>query len=174
MISGNFSYATERELASAMQELGVPFIALHKENLKTPGRVEFFERIYSERRGPFTGRKILVYNKIERDLQIRAGVAEAARIAITGMPRLDRMHAWRRGNASTVQCNHILFFVFSSATGMPRVARKSGDARSGLFRGRGGGGGKRRRRYFIDAPLRRHLPRASCVSRWTIRTSKSW
>jgi hypothetical protein len=124
MITGNFSYATERELASAMEELGVPFIALHKENLKTPGRVEFFERVYRERRGPFTGRKILVYNQIERELQIRAGVADASRIAITGMPRLDRMHAWRHGNMHTVQCNHILFFVFSSATGMPRMVRK--------------------------------------------------
>jgi hypothetical protein len=124
MISGNFSYATERELAAAMEEIGVPFIALHKENLKTPGRVEFFERVYRERRGPFSGRKILVYNQIERDLQIRAGVAEASRIEIVGMPRLDRMHAWRHGNMHTVQCNHILFFVFSSATGMPRVVRK--------------------------------------------------
>src|SRR4051812_1375350 len=33
MISGNYSYATERELASAMGQLGIPFIALHKENL---------------------------------------------------------------------------------------------------------------------------------------------
>src|SRR4051794_5091317 len=65
MISGNFAYASERELASAMEQMGMPFIALHKENLKTPGRVEFFERIYKERRGPFTGRKILVYNQIE-------------------------------------------------------------------------------------------------------------
>jgi hypothetical protein len=128
MISGNFSYATERELASAMEELGVPFIALHKENLKTPGRVEFFERIYRERRGPFTGRKILVYNQIERDLQVRAGVAEADRIVVTGMPRLDRMHAWRRDNANTVQCNHVLFFVFSPVTGMPRVVRKAETA----------------------------------------------
>jgi hypothetical protein len=125
VISGNFSYASERELASAMQEIGVPFIALHKENLKTPGRVEFFERIYKERRGPFTGRKILVYNQIERDLQIRAGVAEPARIEIVGMPRLDHMHAWRRANAGTLQGNRILFFVFSSATGMPRIARKT-------------------------------------------------
>jgi hypothetical protein len=128
MISGNFSYATERELASAMQELGIPFIALHKENLKTPGRVEFFERVYRERRGPFTGRKVLVYNQIERDLQVRAGVVDEARIAITGMPRLDRMHAWRRANAGSAQRNRILFFVFSSATGMPRVARKGETA----------------------------------------------
>jgi hypothetical protein len=124
MISGNFSYAPERELASAMQQLGVPFIALHKENLKTPGRVDFFERIYQERRGPFTGQKVLVYNKIERDLQIRAGVADPAKIEIVGMPRLDRMHAWRRANAGTAVRNRILFFVFSSATGMPRVVRK--------------------------------------------------
>jgi capsular polysaccharide biosynthesis protein len=108
-----------------MEQMGMPFIALHKENLKTPGRVEFFERIYKERRGPFTGRKILVYNQIERDLQIRAGVAEPTRIEIVGMPRLDRMHAWRRANAGTLQRNRILFFVFSPATGMPRVARKT-------------------------------------------------
>jgi hypothetical protein len=125
MISGNFSYASERELASAMQEMGTPFIALHKENLKTSGRVEFFERLYRQRRGPFTGRKILVYNQIERDLQLRAGVSEAARIEIVGMPRLDRMHAWRRANAGTVKRNRILFFVFSPATGMPRIARKT-------------------------------------------------
>ena len=87
--------------------------------------MEFFERVYRERRGPFTGRKILVYNQIERDLQIRAGVAEPSRIEIVGMPRLDRMHAWRHGNMHTVQCNRILFFVFSSATGMPRVVRKA-------------------------------------------------
>jgi len=125
MISGNFSYASERELASAMQEIGIPFIALHKENLKTSGKVEFFERIYRERRGPFTGRKILVYNQIERDLQIRAGVAESSRIEIVGMPRLDRMHAWRRTHAGEVRHSCILFFVFSSATGMPRVVRKT-------------------------------------------------
>jgi hypothetical protein len=125
VISGNFSYASERELASAMEQTGVPFIALHKENLKTPGRVDFFERVYRERRGAFTGRKILVYNEIERDLQIRAGVAAASRITIVGMPRLDRMHAWRRAHAGEAPRNRILFFVFSSATGMPRVVRKA-------------------------------------------------
>ena len=125
MISGNFSYASERELASALTQRGLPFIALHKENLKTPGRVELFERIYRDRRGPFTGRKILVYNEVERDLQIRAGVAEPAQIEVVGMSRLDRLHEWRRANAGAKQRNRILFFVFSPATGMPRIARKT-------------------------------------------------
>ncbi len=128
MISGNFSYASERELASAMQEIGLPFIALHKENMKTPGRAEFFERIYRERRGPFTGQKILVYNHIERDLQLRAGVTQPSCIEIVGMPRLDRMHAWRWNHAGEVHGNRILFFVFSSVSGMPRVVRKTATA----------------------------------------------
>ena len=125
MISGNFSYASERELAAALTQRGLPFIALHKENLKTPGRVELFERIYRDRRGPFTGCKILVYNEVERDLQIRAGVAEPAQIEVVGMSRLDRLHEWRHANAGARRRNRILFFVFSPATGMPRIARKT-------------------------------------------------
>src|SRR5215213_283076 len=124
MITGNFSYAAERELAAALQESGIPFIALHKENLKTPGLEPFFEKLYRERRGQFTGRKILVYNQIERDLQIRAGVIEPSRVEIVGMPRLDRMHAWRRDNAGAQPRNCILFFAFSPVTGMPRIFRK--------------------------------------------------
>ena len=112
-MTGSYSYCAERELASATTSLGIPFIAFHKENLKTRGRVDFFERLYRERRGPFTGRKVLVYNQIERDLQVRAEVAPAAAIEIVGMPRLDRMHAWRRANAGAVPAGTILFFAFS-------------------------------------------------------------
>ena len=135
MISGNFSYASERELASAMQEMGVPFIALHKENLKTPGRVEFFERIYKERRGPFTGRKILVYNQIERDLQIRAGGRGA------GAHR-DRRHAAARPHARLAarQCRHgaaqphpVFRVLFRHGDATYRA--KDGDTREDLFRG---------------------------------------
>ncbi len=125
MITGNFGYAAERELAAAMQEIGVPFIALHKENLKTPGLEPFYERLYRERRGRFGGRKILVYNRIEQDIEIRAGVAEPSRIEIVGMPRLDRMHEWRRANAGAKSRRCILFFAFSPVTGMPRIFRKS-------------------------------------------------
>ena len=128
VVTGNFGYRAERELASAMSDLGIPFIALHKENLKTPGRVAFFEHIYRERRGAFTGRIILVYNKIEKDLQIRAAVAASEQIQIVGMPRLDRIHDWRRANAGAATPRQILFFLFSPLTGMPRIVRKGATA----------------------------------------------
>ncbi len=124
IVTGNFGYRAERELATAMSEMRIPFLALHKENLKTPGRVAFFERIYRERRGAFTGRNILVYNTIEKDLQLRAGIAGAAQIEIVGMPRLDRIHEWRLTNADVALPRRILFFLFSPLTGMPRIVRK--------------------------------------------------
>src|SRR5690606_6086715 len=102
IVSGNFTYFAERELQHAAEEIGLPFIVLHKESLKSPGRQKFFEDLYRNRRGLFRGRRIIVYNNLERDVQIASGVAEPERISVCGMPRLDRAHQWRVAHAGTV------------------------------------------------------------------------
>ena len=126
VLTSNFSYYSERELAAALNELGVPFIVLQKENLKTPGRVQFFERLYRTRRGPFVGRRMLVYNEIERDLQIAAGVVPPERIAVVGMPRMDRLHRWRMSPAAAdLRRPTVVFFDFDETNGLPAVTRKA-------------------------------------------------
>lgn len=137
VLTANFAYYAERELAAVLEELGVPFIVLHKENMKTPGLVKFFRDLYVNRRGPFLGRKILVYQGIERDLQIDAGITDPDRIIVTGMPRLDRLHEWRKEAAQRPKekCDYnkqVLFFSFDSKTGLPVLPRKP---RSGLKHG---------------------------------------
>jgi hypothetical protein len=126
IVSGNFAYFAERELHGAAEALGVPFVVLHKENLKSPGRVSYFKDLYRRRRGPFSGRRILVYNAIERDVQTEAGIVPADRINICGMPRLDRSHAWRRAAAGKrlPEQPMILFFSFGAKTGLPALRRK--------------------------------------------------
>jgi hypothetical protein len=122
VVSSNFTYWAERELHGVCEETGTPFVVLHKESLKSPGRVDFFGWVYRNRRGPFAGRRLLVYNEIERQLQIDCAVAPAERITITGMPRLDRMHAWRRQNANRPRPPGpptVLFFYFNAGTGLP-------------------------------------------------------
>jgi hypothetical protein len=130
VVTGNFGYYAERELAAALEDLGVPFIAMHKENLKSAGRREFSKVIYRERRGPFTGRRILVYNENERQLQIEAGIASPDRISVCGMPRLDRLHQWRRANGGRTmpgsQQPQVLFFSFTPKTILPRISRRAG------------------------------------------------
>ncbi|MBT3370207.1 MAG: hypothetical protein HOA08_10605 [Rhodospirillaceae bacterium] len=137
VVSANFGYYAEREFAGALEAMGVPFLALHKENLKSPGRMDFFADLYRARRGPFTGRRILVYNEIERIVQTRAEVIAPDRVTICGMPRLDRVHYWRRHEANgtandaandTVNNTgrkQVLFFSFTTKTGLPQIRRKS-------------------------------------------------
>jgi glycosyltransferase involved in cell wall biosynthesis len=140
VLSGNFGYYAERELASALEEEGTPFIVLHKENMKSPGRVSFFRSVYAQRRGAFGGRRILVYNDIERRLQIESGVAREDQVVVAGMPRLDRIHAWRQKHAGKIpQQPQVLFFSFWRKTGLPLLARKTTGASSKRYERIGGG-----------------------------------
>jgi hypothetical protein len=123
VISGNFGYYAERELAAALEELGVPFIVLHKENSWSAGSQSFWERVYRERRGPFMGRRILVYSPIERDMQLRAGVVDRDRIEVIGMPRLDAVHHWRESHVGLAPQTAVLFASFLPEVGMPALAK---------------------------------------------------
>lgn len=135
VIAPNFHYSVQRELAAALEERGIPFIVLHKENLKSPGRVDFWRYMY-KRRGVFLGRKILVYNDIERDLQLEVGVTEPERVIVTGMPRLDRIHRWRQEATRTVGSNasvkQLLFFAFDRFDKLPAQRQFETDSSAGV------------------------------------------
>jgi hypothetical protein len=122
VIGVNFGYYVQREFAAALQESGTPFIVLQKENLNgmTQRRADYWRTAYAKGRGKFTGRKILVYNDIERDLEISSGIVEPQNVAVTGMPRLDHIHRWRGDHAGQVLARpQVLFFGFSRKDKVP-------------------------------------------------------
>ena len=129
MLTGSYTYAAEQELAGAVKELGIPFIALHKENLKTPGLEPFYQEVYCTRKNPFQGSKICVYNEIEARLERNANIAPDQDIIVTGMPRLDRLHRLReklladKSQLSPTRPS-ILFFSFNRKAGLPVIGRK--------------------------------------------------
>jgi glycosyltransferase involved in cell wall biosynthesis len=139
VLTGNFSYFTEREFATVLEEIGTPFIALHKENVRPPRRIkDYWFTLYKERRGKFTGRKILVYNEIERELEIASGVVDPDRIVVTGMPRLDRLHRWRQehpGTSIAADRPHVLFFGFSRYDKLTAIQRKAAAGIPGNMEG---------------------------------------
>ena len=124
VLSANFAYYAERPLAAALEGFGTPFIPLHKENLKTPGLEPFFTSFYQDRRGPYEGRCTLVYNQVEKRIQVSAGVLPSDRVIIVGMPRLDPVHAWRAKGEAPSGPKQALFFSFTAKTGLPRIPRK--------------------------------------------------
>ena len=129
VLTGSYTYAAEQELAGAIKELGIPFIALHKENLKTPGLEPFYQEVYCTRKNPFQGSKICVYNEIEAGLERNASIAAAEDIIVTGMPRMDRLHRLREhllahSAPSAPNQASILFFSFNRKAGLPVIGRK--------------------------------------------------
>ncbi|MBW1704789.1 MAG: hypothetical protein JRJ86_06435 [Deltaproteobacteria bacterium] len=132
MVTGNFGYYAEQELAAACSSLGIPFVALHKENLKSPALTRFYQNLYETRRIPFQGSLICDYNDIERQIQIDAGSFPEDKIVITGMPRLDSIHQWRERQSSDSRSQsetnrQVLFMSFSPKTGLPFMGRKTGE-----------------------------------------------
>jgi hypothetical protein len=128
VISPNFGYRVQRELAFALEQYGTPFMVLQKENLNaaTEHRREFWRGVYRERRGKFGGRKILVYNQMERDLELSSGVVAPGQVEIVGMARLDRFHLWRREHAGPEPAGreaNVTFFSFSRSDKIPVEAR---------------------------------------------------
>jgi hypothetical protein len=95
VITGNWAYWAERELGAALEELGVPFIVLHKEGIKPPARSKLLRDLFRETRGQFMGRRMLVYHEDERHHQLLGDIARDDQIVIVGMPRMDLHHGWR-------------------------------------------------------------------------------
>jgi hypothetical protein len=96
VLTGNWCYWAEREFATALEECATPFVVLHKEGIKPPARSLMLRELFKKTRGQFTGRRVLVYHESERDHQIDGCIAKPEQITIVGMPRLDRLHAWRK------------------------------------------------------------------------------
>jgi hypothetical protein len=128
VLTGNFAYFAERELAAALEQLGVAFVVIMKESIKHPAYQAFWTRIYRERRGPFQGRRILVYGKSEREVEIASGIVAPERVSITGMPRLDPIHRMRRElaaqRATPAGPPSVLFFAFGPKAFIPVLVRK--------------------------------------------------
>lgn len=100
VLTGNWAYWAERELGAALEQNGVPFIVLHKEGIKPPARSELLRHLFRKTRGQFMGRRMFVYHEDERNHQIAGEIARKDQIVVVGMPRMDRLHEWRRNAAA--------------------------------------------------------------------------
>lgn len=126
VLTGNSCYWGEVEFGAALEQLGVPFVALHKENLKSPGHGARWESVYREDRAAFRGRAVFVHNRQERDLHVRGDVVPEERIEVVGMSRLDGFHAHRRSTVGEIIDGDLVFAGFLPAEALPHPDRNHG------------------------------------------------
>ncbi len=132
VISGNFGYIVQQELAKVCVEDNTPFLVLHKEGLSA-GIFEGAEDMYLGRR--FVGHKFLAYNeKILGALLGKVKGLAKEQIKIVGVPRLDYYFQIRR----PIQMKQIVLFSFYVKDRLPRFVSdpetvKQGEKRAEDF-----------------------------------------
>jgi len=90
VLSGNYVYAWQQEVAKNCLDRGIPFIVLYKEGLTTNGNDISYMTRYTNNN--FIGTKLLVYNKrIEQAiLKLQVKNLNEDNVESIGIPRLDR------------------------------------------------------------------------------------
>jgi len=89
VISGNFGYIQQQELARVCQDQAVPFIVLHKEGMGAPVDKNHREKLYVNYR--LLADRILVYNEPIKDLLLSLNIPglTVEKVEVVGIPRLD-------------------------------------------------------------------------------------
>lgn len=104
-ITFNFG-SDEDAFVEALKEKKIPSVCLHKEGLMAKGEYNDFIKVLSNRY-PFAGEKIIVYNKIIRDILIKHHKHKQSKIFIGGATRFDKMIKLKK----SVEKKIFLFFL---------------------------------------------------------------
>lgn len=89
LISCTFYYWQDRAWEKASPLADIPYIALHKENMKDDVIIDMTIERYRQRGYKFNGSKIAVYNNKEKLCLVESGVASSDMVSVVGAPRMD-------------------------------------------------------------------------------------
>jgi len=111
----------------ACQEIGFPFVCLHRESAAEDP--ETLEKLVKENRlelhREFFGHRIFAGSEHFKKALVESGYADAEKVIVTGLPRFDISHYWSSQiNRSTEKC--ILLFSFMPAFSVPEVYEELG------------------------------------------------
>lgn len=128
MITGNVVYWAEQELAGSVDRFGRAFVACHKESIQAPDLYEEMVLLRQQGNDMFQGTLALVYNRKTSAQLISGKMLIPGKLAVIGMPRLDRIHALRQQPDPKVAGNTVLCLLISKISQL-RVLIEPSDPR---------------------------------------------
>jgi len=109
LISANYTYGNERDIHEVAVTNFLKVVILYKECLMSNADSENLVQLLANSR-PFLGSKILVYNKAEKERQLKSLAVKQVQIHVTGSPRFDRLIANAESKIQVTDAR-IVFFV---------------------------------------------------------------
>lgn len=126
LVQFNVLYWAERELAAACTEVGVSFVAVHKECTCSPGEHKSREFFYKKAASKFSGDAIAVYNSEFKKIIERAGVARRNKIHVPGCARIDMLHRFRESRLD-VENDYVLFYLIDAGGSVGKILDDRSD-----------------------------------------------
>ena len=92
VLSGNFGYTQQQEIARIVEKRCLPFITLFKEGLLIPAQLDSLSSEYIDGKR-FVGSKIIFYSEQIREAVLKSDAFHGREfeVAVSGIPRLDQL-----------------------------------------------------------------------------------
>ena len=133
VIGAGVHYIQDFDWGLVSNELGVPYIVLHRENLATgPGHVKFVHDFHRGM-GQFKGSHIIVHNEIMKESLIESGFVNSDQVSALGCLRMDdyvRMIKDKSRHKSNHGRKQVVFFSFNHAVGLLGILNGFSDERN--------------------------------------------
>jgi len=121
VVGANINYINNYDWGLVSQQIGVPYIILHRENLATSHKHQRRWYDVAKEMKRFPGAHVVVHNNTMRNLFIRSGFVEPEKISALGALRMDKyVRKIAYENVKSDKHNRITFFSFTYGTGLAR------------------------------------------------------
>lgn len=123
--SCTFWYKQDREWETAGRAVGVPFFALHKENMKDPNIISMITERYRSKQLKFNGDRLFLFNALEQRVALGADVVDSDRISIVGGLRMDSISRMVSAGVPAPK-NQVTLFSFHHCVGLLHLPEAAG------------------------------------------------
>jgi len=118
VISAAIWYPQDYDWGYAAEQAGIPYIALHKENLASGAGHRAFMDTVARKVGRFFGSRLIVHNEVMRQVFIKSGIIDPDSIKALGAMRMDQFVSLvsnRPPAKISKSRKQVLFFSFERA-----------------------------------------------------------
>ncbi|MDG1143244.1 MAG: hypothetical protein P8N92_01175 [Burkholderiales bacterium] len=118
IVTCSYYYRQDRDWESAATEAGISFFTLNKEIMKDPVIHEATISRYKSKGYKFNGTKLLLGNRSEKNVILKAGCATEDQVSIVGSLRMDTLFARIQKNGDMLRKDKVVLFSTHHRSGL--------------------------------------------------------
>lgn len=124
IVSCSYFYLRDLDWQAACWDAGIPFFALHKENMKDQAVHDRIVANYRQCGYRFMGHRLFLANRLEHSIARRVEICPDERISIVGGLRMDRVYRRVHANEGYAPMRQVTLFSSHHAIGLLKISQE--------------------------------------------------